>query len=45
MLLCQTLASTIHEKMEKSHSEVINTKYQLQDGKKSLNYLIDHIVY
>ena len=28
-----------------SHTKTINLKYQLQDGMKSLNYLMDHILY
>ena len=45
MLLYQTLAFTIHGKIEKSHKKLINLKYQLQHGKKILNYLVDHILY
>ena len=33
------------EKYKKSHTKIINSKYQLQNGMKSLNYLIDHILY
>ena len=29
----------------KSHTKIINLKYQLQHGMKSLNYLLDHILY
>ena len=29
----------------KSHSKIINSKYLLQHGMKSLNYLMDHILY
>ena len=29
----------------KSHTKIINLKYQLQHGIKSLNYLINHILY
>ena len=29
----------------KSHTKVINLKYQLRHGMKNLNYLIDHILY
>ena len=31
--------------MLKSPTKVINLKYQLQNGIKSLNYLMDHILY
>ena len=29
----------------KSHTKIMNLKYQLQHGKKSFNYLMDHILY
>ena len=45
MLLYQTLASTIHEKILKSHIKTIYLKYQLQHGMKSLNYEMGHILY
>ena len=32
-------------KIQKSHSKVINLKYQLQHGIENLNYLMDHILY
>ena len=32
-------------KNEKSHNKIVNLKYQLQHGIKSLNYLTDHILY
>ena len=32
-------------KIQKSHSKVINLKYQLQHGMENLNYLMDHILY
>ena len=38
-----TLAFTIHEKISKSHTKVINLKYQLRHGMKTLNYLMDQI--
>ena len=41
MLLYQTLAFTIHGKIQKSHAKIINLKYQLRHGMKSLNYLMD----
>ena len=45
MLLYQTLAFTIHEKIQKSHTKITNLKYQLRDRMKSLNYVMDHILY
>ena len=46
MWLYQTLAFTLYiEKYKTSHTKTINLKYQLQDGMKSLNYLVDHILY
>ena len=45
MLLYQTLAFTIHVKILKSHTKIIKLKYQLRHGMKSLNYLMDHILY
>ena len=45
MLLYQILLFTIHGKIEKSLTKIINLKYQLQYGMKSLNYLMDHILY
>ena len=45
MLLHQSLAFTIRGKIEKSHTEIINIKYQLRHLMKSLNYLMDHILY
>ena len=44
MLLYQILAFTIHEKI-KSHAKIIILKYQLRHGMKSLNFLMDHILY
>ena len=29
----------------KSHTKIINLKYQLQHGMKNLNYLLNHILY
>ena len=43
MFLYQILPFTIHEEMI-NHSKIINLKYQLQHGTKSLNYLMDHII-
>ena len=45
MLLHQTLAFTIHEKIQKSHTRIRNLKYQLRNKMKTLNYLMDHILY
>ena len=44
MLLYQILAFTIHGKIYKSHTKTIHLK-RLQLGMKSLNYLMDHILY
>ena len=32
-------------KYKKSHTKIINLKYQLRPGMKSLNYLMDHFLY
>ena len=45
MLVYQILAFTIHRQIQKSHTRIINLKYQLQHGMTSLNYLMDHILY
>ena len=45
MLLYQTLAFTIHGKIYKSYTKIINLKYQLQCEMINLNYLTDHILY
>ena len=45
MLLYKTLAFTIHGKIKKCDSKMINLKYQLRHGMKSLKYLIDHLLY
>ena len=45
MLLYQTLAFTIYEKIQKIHTKIINLKYQFQHGMKSLKYLMDNILY
>ena len=39
------LAFTICGKTWKSHTKIINLKYQLRNGMKSLNYLIYHGLY
>ena len=31
--------------INKSHTKIINLKYQLKHGMKSLNYLVDHILH
>ena len=38
-------AFTMHGKILKSHTKLINLKYQFQHEMKSLNYLMDHILY
>ena len=43
MLLYQAI--TIHGNIEKGHTKVINLKYQLPHRIKSLNYLVDCILY
>ena len=43
MLLYQILAFNIHGK--KNHAKIKNLKYQLQREMKSLNYLMDPILY
>ena len=45
MLLNEILAFTTHGKILKSHTKMINLKYQLRHRMKSLNYLMDHILY
>ena len=45
MLFYQIGSFTIRGKIEKSHTKIINLKYQLRHGMKNLNYLIDHILY
>ena len=39
------LAFTIHGKMSKIHTKIIDLKFQLRYGIKSLNYLMDHVMY
>ena len=43
MLLYQIIAFTIHGKIKKSQTKIINLKYQIQNGM-SLNHLVDHIL-
>ena len=38
MLLYEILACTIHEKILKSHTKVVNLKYQVKYDMKNLNY-------
>ena len=45
MLLYQILRFTIHEKIQKIHTNIINLKYQLQIGMKTLNCLMNHILF
>ena len=47
MLLYETLAFTMHEKILKNHTKIINLEYgmKLQHGMKNLNYLMGHIMY
>ena len=33
------------KKHKKTHRKIITLKYQIGDGMKNLNYLIDHILY
>ena len=41
----QNLAYIIHRKILKSHTKIMNLKYQLRYGTQNLNYLMDHILY
>ena len=45
MLLYKILAYDIYGKIRKSHTEIINLKYQLRHGMNNLNYQMDHILY
>ena len=45
ILIYQILVFTTHGKIRKSHTRIINLKYQLQYGMKDLNFLMDHILY
>ena len=45
MVVYQMLAYTIYEKIWKSHTKAMNSKYQLRRGIKNLNYLMDHFLY
>ena len=45
MLLYQILRFTIHGKIQKIHTNIINLKYQLQIGMKNLNCLMNHILF
>ena len=44
-IVLSNLSIYIHGKIQKSHTKIINLKYQLEHGIKHLNYLKDHIVY
>ena len=44
MFVYGILAFTIHEKILKSYTKIINLKYQLLYGITSLNYLMGHIL-
>ena len=44
MLLYQILAYTIDRKIQKSHTKIINLKYQLQLGMINLNYSMDYVL-
>ena len=43
-VLSSTLVLTIHGKIKKSHTKIINLKYHLRHGTNSLNYLMDYIL-
>ena len=45
MLSYQTVEFTIYMEKVKSCTKIINLKYQLQNEMKSLNNLMDHILY
>ena len=45
MLLNQIFSFTIHEKIQNSHSKLMNLKYQLLRGMTNFNYLVDNIQY
>ena len=45
MLLYHTSAFSIHGKIKESRTEIASLKYQLKHRMKSLNYLMDHILY
>ena len=44
MLLYQILAYTIDRKIQKSHTKIINLKYQLQLGMINLSYSMDYVL-
>ena len=39
------LAFTTHREILKSNIRIIDLKYQIQHGKKNLNYLMDNVLY
>ena len=45
MFLYQPVVFTVHEKLQRSHTKIINLKDQLRDIIKNFNYLMDHIQY
>ena len=45
MLLNQIFSFTIHEKIQNSHSKLMNLKYQLLRGMTNFSYLVDNIQY
>ena len=45
MLLYQTLAFTIYESMQKSNTNIINLKYEIQRGMINLHYITDDMLY
>ena len=46
MLLYQTLAFTVLGKIyKKSHTKIINLKYQIRHETENFNHLMDHILY
>ena len=45
ILFYQNLAFTIHGKIQKRYTKIINLKYQLQRRMRTLNYMTDCILY
>ena len=45
MLFYQTLSFTIHGKIKKSHTKRITLKYHFGHEMKTINYLMEHILY
>ena len=44
ILLYQTVVFTMHGKIQKGHTKMMNLKYQFQHGMKSFSYLMDYIL-